>query len=63
MLLKCCTQYVSKFGKLSKGHKNGKDQFSSNPKEEKCQKMFEHLGQEGCAHFTCLQGYAQNPSS
>ena len=29
MLLKCCTQYVSKFGKLSSGHKTGKGQFSS----------------------------------
>ena len=28
MLLKCCTQYVSKFGKLSSGHRTGKDQFS-----------------------------------
>ena len=29
MLLKCCTQYVSKFGKLSSGHRTGKGQFSS----------------------------------
>ena len=28
MLLKCCTQYVSKFGKLSSGHKTRKGQFS-----------------------------------
>ena len=28
MLSKCCTQYVSKFGKLSSGHRSGKDQFS-----------------------------------
>ena len=28
MLLKCCTQYVSKFGKLSNGHRSGKGQFS-----------------------------------
>ena len=28
MLLKCCTQYASKFRKLSSGHKTGKDQFS-----------------------------------
>ena len=28
MLLKCCTQYVSKFGKLSRGHETGKGQFS-----------------------------------
>ena len=29
MLLKCCTTYVSKFGKLSSGHRTGKGQFSS----------------------------------
>ena len=29
MLLKCCTQYVSKFGKLSSGHITGKGQSSS----------------------------------
>jgi len=28
MLLKCCTQYVSKFGKLVNDHKTGKGQFS-----------------------------------
>ena len=28
MLLKCCTQYVSKFGKLNRGHRTGKGQFS-----------------------------------
>ena len=28
MLLKCCTQYASKFGKLTNGHRTGKDQFS-----------------------------------
>ena len=27
MLFKCCTQYVSKFGKLSRGHRTGKGQF------------------------------------
>ena len=26
--LKCCTQYVSKFEKLSSGHRTGKSQFS-----------------------------------
>ena len=29
MLLKCCTQYVSKFGKRSSDHGTGKGQFSS----------------------------------
>ena len=28
ILWKCCTQYASKFGKLSSGHRNGKGQFS-----------------------------------
>ena len=28
MLWKCCTQYASKFGKLSSAHKTGKGQFS-----------------------------------
>ena len=27
MLLKCCTQYTSKFGKLNSGHRTGKGQF------------------------------------
>jgi len=29
MLLKCCIQCVSKFGKLSSGHRTGKGQSSS----------------------------------
>ena len=29
MLLKCCTQYALKFGKLSSGHRTGKGQLSS----------------------------------
>ena len=28
MLLKCCTQYTSKFGKLSSAHRTGKVKFS-----------------------------------
>ena len=28
VLWKCCTQYTRKFGKLSSGHRTGKDQFS-----------------------------------
>ena len=33
MLWKCCTQYASKFGKLSSGHRTGRVSFHSNPKE------------------------------
>ena len=37
MLLKCCTQYISKCGKLRTGHRTGKVSFHSNPKEGQCQ--------------------------
>ena len=33
MLWKCCTQYASKFGKLSSGHRTGKGVFIPIPKE------------------------------
>ena len=36
MLWKCCTQYASKFGKLSRLEKVS---FHSNPKERQCQRM------------------------
>ena len=38
MLLKCYSQYVSKFGNLSSGHRTGNVSSHSNPKEEQCQK-------------------------
>ena len=34
MLLKCCTQYASKFGKLSSGHSTEKGQFSFKSKRK-----------------------------
>ena len=34
MVLKCCTQYVSKFGKLCSGHRTGKGQFSFQPQRK-----------------------------
>ena len=34
--------------------------FHFNPKERQCQRMFQLL--YNCTHFTCQQGYAQNPS-
>ena len=42
MLLKCCTQYVSKFEKLSSGTELENVSFHSNPKEEQCQRMFKN---------------------
>ena len=40
MLLKCCTQYASKFGRLSSGHRTRKVSFHSSPKERQCQRIF-----------------------
>ena len=34
MLWKCCTQYASKYGKLSSGHRTEKDQFSFQSKRK-----------------------------
>ena len=44
-LLKCCTQYASKFGKLSSGHRTGKCHFSF-----QCQRMFKLP--HNCTHLT-----------
>jgi len=33
MLLTCCTQYASKLGKLSSGHRTGKGVFTPIPKK------------------------------
>ena len=40
LLSKCCTQYVSKVGKLSSGHKTDKGSIHSKPKQGQCQRMF-----------------------
>ena len=50
MLLKCCTQYSSKFGKLSSGHRTEKYQFSFQCQRGQCQRMFKLL--QNCTHFT-----------
>ena len=36
---KCCTQYASKFGKSSSGHRTGKGQFSFQSQEGQCKRM------------------------
>ena len=48
--VKCCTQYASKFGKLSSGHRTGKGQFSFQPKERQCQRMLKLP--HNCTHLT-----------
>ena len=60
MLLKCCTQYASKFGKLGSGHRTGKS-FQFIPKERQCQIILKLWF--NWYHFTCQQDNTQNPSS
>ena len=56
MLWKCCTQYASKFGKLSRGHRTGKDKFSfQSPKKRQWQKTFKLP-----YNFTHLKHYQNN---
>ena len=43
MLWKCCTQYASKFGKLSSGHRTGKRQFSFQSQRKAMPKMLKLL--------------------
>ena len=40
MLWERCTQYASKLGKLSSGHRTGKGQFSFQSQRKACQIMF-----------------------
>ena len=55
--LKYHIQYVSKFGKLSGGHRTGKGQFSSQSKEGQCHRMLKLPC--NCAHVTCWQRNVQ----
>ena len=60
-MLKCCTQYVSKFGSLSMPTGLEKVSFHSSPKEGQCQTRFKLP--YNCTHSMCQQGNSQNPSS
>ena len=53
----CCTQYASKFGKLSNGPRTGKGQFSSQS-QRKAMPMLEVL--HNYTHLTCYQSNTQN---
>ena len=59
--VKCCTQYASKLEKCSSGHRTGKGQIYSNPKERQCQRMLKLL--HNCTHLTCQQSNTQNSPS
>ena len=61
MLLKCYTQYVSNFGKLSSEYRTGNINFHSNPKERQGQRLFKLP--YNCTHLTCQLGDTQYSSS
>ena len=49
--VKRCTQYASKFGKCSSGHRTGKCQFSFQSQRKAMPKMLKLL--QNCPHLTC----------
>ena len=52
MLWKCCTQYASKFGKLSSGHRTGKGQFSFQIQRQAMPKNVQITAQLLSSHMT-----------
>ena len=55
MLSKCCTQYTSKFGKLSSGHKTGKGQFSFQSQRKAMPKNTQTTTQLHSSHMPAKQ--------
>ena len=51
MLWKCCTQYASKFGKLSSGHRTGKGQFSFQSQKKAMSKNAQTTAQLHSSHM------------
>ena len=51
MLWKCCTEYVSKFGKLSSGHRTGKGQFSFQSQRKAMPKNVQTTAQLHSSHM------------
>ena len=58
MLLKCCTQYTSKFGKLSNGHRTGKGQFSFQFQRRAIPKKVQTIAQLHSSH-TLVKWYSK----
>ena len=52
--VKSCSQYASKFGKLSSGHRTGKGHFHSNPEERQCQRMLKLKSIESKMSFSVI---------
>ena len=60
ILWKCCTQYAGKFGKLSRGHRTGKGQFSFQSQRRAMPKNAQTTIQ---LHSFHMLDYAQNSPS
>ena len=58
MLWKCCTQYVSKFGKLSSGHRTGKGQFSFQSQSKAMPKNAQTTTQLLSSHMLVKSGFS-----
>ena len=61
-VMECCTQYASKFGKLSSGHRTGKGQFSFQSQREAMPKNAQTTTQFYSSHtlmFKILQARLQ----
>ena len=57
MLWKCCTQYASKFGRLSSGHRTGKGQFSFQSQRKAMPKNAQTTAQLHSSHMLALPGF------
>ena len=55
MLLKCCTKYASKFGKLSSGHGTGKGQFLFQSQRRTMPKNVQTTAQLHSSHMLAKQ--------
>ena len=55
MLWKCCTQYASKLGKLSSGHRTGKGQFSFQSQRKAMPKNVQTTAQLDSSHTLAKQ--------
>ena len=55
MLWKCCTQYASKFGKLSSGHRTGKGQFTFQSQRKAMPKNVQTTAQLHSSHMLAKQ--------
>ena len=54
MLWKCCTQYASKFGKLSSGHRTGKSRFSCQSQRKAMPKTVQTTTQFHSSHMLVM---------